>query len=101
MGTTHDAMRNEIKSVIANEIPNGAFFDAHAVIEFIAENNKPLYKDFCNGREGYGDVHGRMSRILTLISEEQGSPIKIVGKSWSADLNGGFNDLDLKCFQKL
>lgn len=104
MSTTHDEMRNEILSVITNKIPQGACFDAHAVIEFIEKNNNPLYQDFCNGREGsdgYGDAHGRMSRILTQISEEPNSPIKIVGKSWSANINGNFDNTELKCFKKL
>ena len=101
MGIIHEQMQNEIESVIANEIPQGFFFDAHAVIEFIARNNKPLYLEFCDGKEGYGEVHGRMSRILTLISERPNNPIEVVGKSWSADLNGGFGNMELKCFKKL
>lgn len=104
MSTTHNEMRNEILSVITNKIPQGVCFDAHAVIEFIEKNNNPLYIDFCNGREGsdgYGDAHGRMSRILTQISEEPNSPIKIVGKSWSANINGNFDNTELKCFKKL
>ena len=105
MSTTYDEMRNEILSVIANEIPTGAFFDAHAVIEFIErdceKNKRSLYKDFCNGHEKEGAPHGRMSRIITLISEEQGSPIEYVGLSWSANINGNFDNAERKCFRKL
>ena len=101
MSTTHDEMRNEILSVITNKIPQGACFDAHAVIEFIEKNNNPLYQDFCNGHEKEGAPHGRMSRIITLISEEPDSPIEFVGQSWSANINGNFDNAERKCFRKL
>ncbi len=100
MSTTHQDMRNAIMDVIANEIPQGRIFDAHAVIQFIANNNRTLYSEFCNGLEEKGAPHGRMSRILTLISEEPDSPIEYVGFSWSANINGGFDNDERKCWRK-
>ena len=100
MGTTHDAMRNEIRFVIANEIPQGDTFDAHKVIAIIEKRSNKLYKDFCNGHEKEGAPHGRMSRILNEIAKEPCSPIKIVGKSRSANINGNVDNVERNCFQK-
>lgn len=106
MSTTHQDMRNAIMDVIANEIPQGRIFDAHAVIQFIKKENEKkekdenLYLKFCNGLEEKGAPHGRMSRILTLISEEQNSPIEYVGLSWSANMHGNFDNEERKCWRK-
>ena len=99
-------MRNAIMDVIANEIPQGRIFDAHAVIQFIKKENEnkdednDLYSKFCNGHNEEGAPHGRMSRIITLISEEPNSPIEYVGLSWSANIHSNFDNEARKCWRK-
>jgi hypothetical protein len=80
-------MENTIREIIEKQIPAGAIFDTHAVIEYLVQYHSDEYLSSFTG--GGAAAYG--GKIGQAINSFDGTLIDRAGDSWSANIRKNFS----------
>jgi hypothetical protein len=88
-------MKDTIRSIIKTEIPEGAIFDAHSIIEYIIHYHSDIY---LSSRKNGWDTKYYHSYISKTIADFEGDMVKKAGKIWSLNIHKEFSPNE--CWKK-
>lgn len=81
-------MRDLIETIIVSDIPSGAVFDAHTIIDMLIQNHSDDYLSFHVNGEPTEHFHSRISKIIDSFSGQLIS--RIPAKSISKNIRDNF-----------
>lgn len=89
-------MKEIVKKIIKEEIPNGSIFDSHSIISWMMQNQSDNY---LTKKADQDTASHNGSIAMAIASLENEGLIRKIGDSWSKNIHDNFSTC--KCWEKL
>lgn len=81
-----EQLESVIREIIEKEIPQRAIFDAHAVIDFLIQNQSDIYLNSHSQGGSTQVYHSRISKIIASCTDL----VEQIGDGWSRNIHQNF-----------